>query len=79
MHILDSYNAIPHSFDRKAIMDYVNRMADFYYITLKKINADYLIKQNEETKEFVILRDLIKYEKELEAQKGGQKIQIKEV
>ena len=78
LHILDSYNAIPHSFDWNSIMDYINRMADFYYVTLKKINADYLVKQNEETKEFAILRDLIKYEKDLEAKKGGQKIQIKE-
>lgn len=78
LHILDSYNAIPLSFDWRAIMDYVNRMADFYYIILKKINTDYINKQNEETKEFVILRDLIEYEKELEARKGGQKIQIKE-
>ena len=78
LHFLDHYNAIPHTFDWRETMEYTSRMADFYYVTLKKINSDYLAKQTAETREFVILRDLIQYEKELEKHKGGKTIQINE-
>ena len=76
IHVLDSYNAIPHSFDWSGIMAYTNRMADFYYTVLKKINTDYLEKQNAETKEFVVLRGLIEFEKEIAKTKEGQIIRI---
>lgn len=76
IHIIDSYNAIPHTFDWREIMAYTNRMADFYYIVLNKINADYIEKQNAETKEFVVLRSLIEFEKDIEKRKEGQCIRI---
>lgn len=78
LHFIDHFNAIPHSFDWRDTMVYTSRMTDFYYVTLKKINSDYLAKQTAETREFVILRDLIKYEKELEEHKGGKVIRINE-
>lgn len=78
LHFLDHFNAIPHTFDWRETMEYTNRMVDFYYVTLRKINSDYVIKQTAETREFAILRDLIQYEKELEKSKGGKTIQIKE-
>lgn len=78
IHVLDSYSAIPHSFDWRATMDYTNRMADFFYIILKKINVDYCEKQYAETREFALLRELIEFEKDLEKRKGGQIIRINE-
>lgn len=78
IHILDSYNAIPYTFDWKAIMEYTSRMSDFFYNILKKIDFDFYKKQTAETKEFVVLRDLIRFEKDLEEKKEGQKIKINE-
>ena len=78
IHVLDSYNAIPYTFDWKATMEYTSRMLDFFYSILKKVNRDFYEKQSAETKEFVVLRDLIKFEKNIEEGKGGQKIKIKE-
>ena len=78
IHVLDSYNAIPYTFDWKATMEYTSRMVDFFYSIIKKINHDFYEKQSAETKEFVVLRDLIKFEKNIEEGKGGQKIKIKE-
>lgn len=78
LHFLDHFNAIPYTFDWRSTMEYISRMVDFYYVTLKKINVDYINKQNAETSEFVILRDLIEYEKEIEKRKGGKLVKINE-
>ena len=76
IHIIDSYEAIPHTFEWREIMAYTHRMEDFYYNIVKKINIDYQEKQNSETKEFMLLRNLIEFEKDIEKGKGGQRIFI---
>ena len=78
IHILDSFNAIPHTFDWKKTMEYTDRMADFYYNILKRINSDYNKKRNTESKEFAIMRDLLFYEKDIERSKGGEIVRIKD-
>ena len=78
IHILDSYNAIPNTFDWRAIMEYTYRMADFHYNTLKKITADFNKKQSIESADFSVLRDLLEFEKNLEKSKGGKAIRINE-
>lgn len=78
LHFLDHFNAIPYTFDWRTTMEYISRMVDFYYVTLKKINSDYITKQAAETSEFVVLRDLIEFEKEIEKRKGGKLVKINE-
>lgn len=76
IHILDSYNAIPNTFNLQEILAYILAMTHFHYDFLKDLNAKRYEKQSNDSKDFAILRSLITYEKRIEEKKVGQRILV---
>ena len=76
IHILDSYNAVPHTFDLESILNYLIFMNEFHYEFKKELNDKLIEKKKKDTEDFEVLKTLLYYEKELELKKKGERIYV---
>lgn len=76
IHLVDMYEAIPHTFDVDAIGIYLETLIDFYYSFLPNLRKNVDKQKSVDYADFNILKDLIIYERELELRKHGQRIEI---
>lgn len=78
LHIVNEYQGIPYTFNPSEAMDYIRRMQDFHTGVLYDLKKDVVDYRKEQATDFIILKDLLKYEKQLEENNVGDQITINE-
>lgn len=78
LHVVNEYQSIPYTFNPSDAIDYIRRMQDFYSGVLYDLKKDVVDYRKEQATDFIILKEILRYEKKIEERNIGDQITIGE-